>query len=197
MYGKKGLKKMKKCNICKEYKSLDNFHKDISRKDNLAGKCKQCKSMVDKKYAEKYKEKRKAKYYKSNYYSRYKVRFQNYSERRRELHTLDPRTRLRGGAKGRAKKNGIEFNLPSYKDLPKVPKYCPILGIPLVVGNLKNSNGGGTDNSPSLDRTNNDKGYIKGNIQIISRKANQMKSNATLKEIGKLYNYMNKIINKE
>ena len=50
---------MKKCNICKDYKSLDNFHKDMSRKDNLAGKCKKCKSIVDKKYAEKNKVKRK------------------------------------------------------------------------------------------------------------------------------------------
>ena len=57
--------------------------------------------------------------------------------------------------------------------------------------------GKSTDNSPTLDRIDNTNGYIKGNVQWLSRKANQMKSNATLKEIGKLYNYMNKIINKE
>ena len=107
------------------------------------------------------------------------------------MHRIDPRIRLRGGAKRRAKRKGIEFNLLTYKSLPKVPKYCPILGIPLKVGK-----GAGTDNSPSLDRINNNKGYTIENIQIISRKANQMKSNATLKEIEKLYNYMSRIINK-
>ena len=76
-----------------------------------------------------------------------KNRFQNYNERRRELHRLDPRIRLRGGGYSRAKKNGIEFDLPSYKILPKAPKYCPILGIPLIIGSSKDSNGGGTDNS--------------------------------------------------
>ena len=69
--------------------------------------------------------------------------------------------------------------------MPKVPKYCPILEIPLYVG-TKTS----TDNSPTLDRIDNNKGYIKENIQIISRKANQMKSNANFKEIEKLYFFM-------
>ena len=178
---------MKKCNICKDYKSLDNFHKDMSRKDNLAGKCKECKSIVDKKYAEKNKEKRKRKY---GFYNKINKYSGNYNKRRRELHRLDPRIRIRGGARGRALERGIEFDLPSYKDLPKVPKYCPVLGIPLKVGSSKKSNGGGSYNSPSLDRIDNNKGYIKGNIQIISRKANQMKNNGSFKDIKKLYIFM-------
>ena len=108
-------------------------------------------------------------------------------KRRRELHRKDPRIRLRGSAKERAIYKGIVFDIPSYKDLPEVPDYCPILGIPLYVGDNVS-----TDNSPSLDRIDNNKGYIKGNIQIISRKANQMKSNANLKEIEMLYNFMKK-----
>ena len=82
---------------------------------------------------------------------------------------------------------GIVFNILSYKDLPKVPKYCPILDIPLYVGDKVS-----TDNSPTLDRIDNDNGYIKGNIQIISRKANQMKSNGDFKDIEMLYNFMKK-----
>ena len=90
------------------------------------------------------------------------------------------------------KKMEQNFDLPSCKDLPKVPKYCPILGIPLIVGTYKKNKGGGTDNSPSLDRINNNKGYIKENIQIISRKANQMKNNGSFEDIKKLYNFMKK-----
>ena len=106
-------------------------------------------------------------------------------KRRRNNHKKDPRARLRDGARRRAIEKGIPFDLKTHKDLPKVPKYCPILDIPLVVGV-----GVPTDNSPSLDRIDNNKGYTKDNIQIISRKANQMKSNANFKEIELLYLHM-------
>ena len=175
---------MKKCYKCKELKSIESFHTDNTRKDKLSGKCKKCKNLVDKEYSKKRRAKRKN-------LRKNKIKFEDYNKRRRELHRIDPTKRLWGGAKRRAKRKGIEFNILTYKSLPKVPKYCPILGIPLKVGK-----GAGTDNSPSLDRINNNKGYTIENIQIISRKANQMKSNATLKEIEKLYNYMSRIINK-
>jgi hypothetical protein len=37
--------------------------------------------------------------------------------------------------------------------------------------------------SPSLDRIDNNKGYIKGNVEVISWKANIMKSNASPEEL--------------
>jgi hypothetical protein len=94
---------------------------------------------------------------------------------------------MREGARRRAIKKNLAFELYTYKDVPKIPKHCPIYKIPLFVGV-----GVATDNSPSLDRIDNDKGYIKGNLQIISRKANQMKSNGNFKDIEMLYKYMKK-----
>lgn len=48
----------------------------------------------------------------------------------------------------------------------------------------------GRECSPSLDRVNIDKGYIKGNIAVISNRANRIKSDATIEEIKALYEYM-------
>lgn len=56
---------------------------------------------------------------------------------------------------------------------------CPILGIEMVVGN----DYGGRGTSPSLDRIDSSRGYEKDNIQIISCRANIMKSDASEEEL--------------
>ena len=105
--------------------------------------------------------------------------------RRRELHRINPKVRGFSSSKERAKKIGVPFGFKGSKELPDIPKNCNILKIPMFVGDGKS-----TDNSPTMDRIDNTKGYVKGNIQWISRKANQMKSNANFKEIEMLYNFM-------
>jgi hypothetical protein len=87
------------------------------------------------------------------------------------------------GAKNRAKHKKIEFSI-SLSDIV-LPTHCPILGIPLKVGD-----GGPSDNSPSLDRIDVSKGYVKGNIEVISYRANTLKNNATSKEIKLVYDYL-------
>jgi len=80
-------------------------------------------------------------------------------------------------AKRRAKKKGLEFNL-SFLDMPKIPEYCPILGIQIKA----NYKAGPTDSSPSVDRIDNNKGYIVGNIRVISNRANRLRQDGTLEE---------------
>jgi len=80
-------------------------------------------------------------------------------------------------AKRRAKGKGHEFNID--KTDIDIPILCPILGIPIVKVYTKGKNSGPTSNSPSLDRIDNTKGYIKGNVRVISHKANTMKHNAS------------------
>jgi hypothetical protein len=61
-----------------------------------------------------------------------------------------------------------------------IPDHCPILGIPLFPRRGKQ---GGSDNSPSLDRIEGKFGYVKGNVIVISNRANRLKSDATIKEL--------------
>lgn len=79
-----------------------------------------------------------------------------------------------------AKERSVKFNLPFDIEVSDVliPSHCEILGIPLFKGSGKP-----TANSPSLDRINPKLGYTKTNIQVISFKANTMKSNASKEEL--------------
>lgn len=64
-----------------------------------------------------------------------------------------------------------------------VPAWCPVLGIRLVVG-------GKRDNSPSLDRVRPELGYVKGNVRVISFRANRIKSDATADELRAVLSYV-------
>ena len=88
-------------------------------------------------------------------------------------------------AKNRAKLKELEFNLTA-EDIV-IPTHCPILGIELV---NKKGKPGGAPNSPALDRIDNSKGYIKGNVRVISHLANMMKSSATEDQLIKFANWV-------
>lgn len=92
------------------------------------------------------------------------------------------------GAKKRALKKGLEFNLELCDVV--IPRYCPILGIPLYTSKLN------ADCSPSIDRIDNSKGYTKNNINIISTRANRIKNDSTFDEIEKLYFFLKENKNK-
>ena len=82
----------------------------------------------------------------------------------------------------RAKQKGLDFNLDP-EDIV-YPELCPLLGIKLefATGNKPAAH------SPSIDRIDPSKGYVKGNVWVISHKANTIKHNATLDELEKLVN---------
>jgi len=92
----------------------------------------------------------------------------------------------------RAEKKGFEFNITE-SDIV-VPTHCPLLGIKLEVGRDKD---GYVHSSPSIDRIDSTKGYVKGNIWIISNRANQIKSDATLEELQLITKNLRKKLKKE
>lgn len=92
-----------------------------------------------------------------------------------------------------AKKRGIHFDL-KYTDF-ELPEVCPILGMKLEYGS------GHDGNSPchaTLDRIDNNLGYIPGNVMVISRLANAMKNEASFDQIQTFitnYTYLINYIN--
>lgn len=121
------------------------------------------------------------------YYRKNRVEILKKSKRPERQARTAMRTLLYGAAK-RAAERGLEFNL-DFSDV-QIPEVCPVLGIPIEYGaNVK----GGTSTrpgNPSLDRFDNSKGYVKGNVRVISLRANRLKSNATLADVEALLAYM-------
>ena len=105
----------------------------------------------------------------------------------RKYSVAHPLRILLSDAKRRAKRVGVEFDLmESDFDLP-LPTHCPILGIPLQYAG--NGKGRQTDSSATIDKIDNDRGYITGNVLICSWKANRMKSDAGADELLALGNF--------
>lgn len=105
------------------------------------------------------------------------------AEYMREARRKRPEVHMLARIKTRAKLKGLAFDLTA-EDI-HIPKRCPILGIRLEV-----SSGTATDNSPELDRIDNRKGYVRGNVHVISRRANRIKNDATLAELEKIASYL-------
>lgn len=79
-------------------------------------------------------------------------------------------------AKRRANALGLQFDI-DVTDVV-IPENCPVFGTEFVLGDR--------ERSPSLDRIKPDSGYIKGNVIVVSLRANRLKSDATLEELRKL-----------
>lgn len=87
-------------------------------------------------------------------------------------------------SKQRAAKVGVQHTIKRTDIF--LPERCPVLGVVLQ----RATNGKAQANSPSLDRIDPTKGYIPGNVQVMSYKANCMKNNATATELRLFAQYV-------
>ena len=94
-----------------------------------------------------------------------------------------PERILLNTARYRANIKKVDFQI-TLEDV-SIPEFCPILNIPLVAGA-----GVLHDNSPTLDRIIPEKGYIPGNVQVISYRANRIKSDGTIAEHRQVSEWM-------
>lgn len=85
-----------------------------------------------------------------------------------------------------AKRRGLSFSI-TRKDLMPFPIYCPVLGIKLDYSGIA---GGPVPNAASVDRTKSHLGYVRGNVQVMSSRANMLKNNATADELLLVWRYV-------
>ena len=110
------------------------------------------------------------------------------ADRAAELIQLDPRPYLLRTARRRAKERDREFTI-TVDDIV-IPETCPYFPhIKLVVLNTRVP---GHD-SMTLDRIDNSKGYIPGNIEVISYRANSLKKDATVAELKAIVERLEKL----
>ena len=96
--------------------------------------------------------------------------------------------------KKRAKLAGVPFSLTP-KDIREkldlVGTECPILGIKMQISKFGSKN---NDLTPSIDRIDPKKGYVKENLIVVSMKANRIKTDATVEEIRKVADFYEKLL---
>lgn len=95
---------------------------------------------------------------------------------------------LLASAKSNGKLHGVPFDL-ELSDI-KIPEFCPLLGLKLDPGAPDRAH-----NLPSLDKIIPELGYVKGNVHVISWRANKLKSNATFDEIHRMSAGLKKLVN--
>lgn len=102
-----------------------------------------------------------------------------------------PERHLIAGARKRAKESGITFTITE-QDIA-IPIFCPVLGVELLVKPTMVDR----DHAASIDRIDSQKGYVPGNVVVISHRANRMKNDASLQELEALVKWLRRIKRKQ
>lgn len=172
----------KQCTRCKIIKPINDFYKKKSNKDGIDSWCKSCYKITNQIYQKNNKDKLDK--YKTQHYHEYPAKY------------------LLRRLKYRSKDKNIE-NTVKLQDIEKALEkcankngeyICPILGIVINIG-INCGKNNSKDNLISVDRIDNNKGYIPDNIAIMSFRANSIKSNGTAEEHRKIADFMEKHIN--
>lgn len=100
-------------------------------------------------------------------------------ETERRYRENNPEMVLLRNARVRAREKGLEYKL-TRADIT-IPERCAVYGLELV----RNTRGrGALPNSMSIDRIDNTKGYLPGNVHVISHIANAHKGERSLSELA-------------
>jgi hypothetical protein len=161
----------KVCRACETPKPLTAYYRNKTAADGRDASCKACKDAKNKEWVARNWEQRKRVHYEwlqrhpekgSEYYHRMKAR--------------DIRGYLLKACTTRARTFGHVVSI-TREDIV-IPEFCPLLGL-----KLQFNEGSVRPNSPSLDRIDSRIGYIRGNVWVISHRANTLKNCSTVEEL--------------
>ena len=156
------------CNGCGRTLPYSAFNKDKARPDGRRTRCRECDATY-------FQSKQQDPEWRKQHLQRSKdrrTRLKN--ENPAELWAYDAVS----NARQRAKKAGILCDISIDYVRSLVVDTCPLLGLPLIY-----SADDVRPNSATLDRKQPDKGYTKGNLAVLSHRANRLKSDSSIEEL--------------
>ena len=184
---------MKICSKCKQEYPLDMFVKNKQCKDGYAGTCKNCQNEYSRKWKRENKD-RIAPIRRKQYAESYGVIQREKEQIRKEQYPLRVRCQLlRAGMRDRSRVKGIEFDSGSFSvaylmgRLFRNPN-CECCGRLLDISFKADRKF--NESSPSIDRVNPAKGYVKGNVAILCWRCNRIKQDATPQELRAITHFM-------
>jgi hypothetical protein len=160
----------KQCSKCKEVLPVAMFCKKAELKYGLDSHCRLCRRKIQAKYYNNGGKEKKQAYRKSN-------------------PILNITTSMTGSARGRAKKKNLPFDIDldyvrsMVGENAEFASHCPVFKMPLEWSCQRGNGRDPLPNSPSLDRIDPGRGYVKGNVWIISHRANTIKNDASHEEL--------------
>lgn len=201
---------VKRCSTCKETKSVGAFCKDRSTPSGLCYECKACMNKASRERRNKHKVKNEATPKSTKTEKRCSgckevLPVAQFTVDRGRKDALKPICKLCSGKADRkwrsenvakallksarygAQTRGLEFSI-TLDDIA-VPERCPVFGFEFTIG-MKRST------SASIDRIDNTKGYIHGNVVVVSVKANHVKSDCSIDELRKLVSFYESLAGK-
>lgn len=165
----------KSCSCCGIFLPLTHFSPSRLGKHKVRSNCRVCAKA--KSQAQRRENPEAYQAWRMKYYAKNRKRCMRRSV---QWNKANPARALIIQARRRAKRRGIEFSLVTVV----IPEVCPVLGIPLRVGDRKVTPG-----SPTLDRIDPSKGYTPGNTIVVSHLANSVKYLANPSQIRKVADF--------
>lgn len=168
------------CSRCKSPKRADDMCRDRSKQGGFARYCRPCQTQRSREWQKANPERARAnaKKHLAKPETKAKRALMAKMWSRKSV-----KSTLLTKARGRANKECLPFNL--IKEDITIPDTCPALGIPISVSDGEYGAG-----SPTLDRIIPKNGYVKGNVAVISHRANAIKSDASLAELEAITRYV-------
>jgi hypothetical protein len=119
-----------------------------------------------------------------------KAHLAEYAEYQRKDRAKNPRVHLVNQAKTRARRDGLPFDISV--ETMYWPTHCPVLGVELSYNKepkVRRENWQVRSATATLDRHINELGYVLGNVNVISHRANRIKTDATPLELSLVAKY--------